>query len=265
MAALRIPGSTLHNRLNDRRRSRSNATKHAPPGTSSAGISVWSSPADGAKGGGDWCDVVEVSSTLVALTVGDVAGHGDAANEAMLAVRRSALQALESMRTPSEVLAAANTFVAGRFDESIVTAVVAFYDRVQRTLVYANAGHPPPLAVARDRASFLVPARADIPLGVYAHHDAQNHAIVLAADSMLVLYTDGVTERERDPIRGERELAHAACLAYGVSDEQHARAIAECVFRSGRGHDDAAVLVLHTALAERRSSARGDRSGFAPA
>jgi serine phosphatase RsbU (regulator of sigma subunit) len=219
-------------------------------GVSSTGVSIWSSSAGGASEGGDWCEAIDISSEVVALTIGDIAGHGDAVAEKMAAVRASVLHAIEYLRAPSDVLAAANAFVNALRDESIVTAIVAFYNRARRTLTYANAGHPPPLLVVRKSASFLEPARADLPLGVFANHRAQNYTIALPADSIAVFYTDGVTEHERDPIRGERELADAARLAVAAGGE-YARAIAELVFRTGRGHDDAAVLALHTALAIR--------------
>jgi serine phosphatase RsbU (regulator of sigma subunit) len=68
--------------------------------------------------------------------------------------------------------------------------------------------------------------------------------IALPRDVLMVFYTDGVTEHERDPIRGEAELVQAVQRAYGDPESDAASLIAEEVFRSGRGHDDAAVMAL---------------------
>jgi serine phosphatase RsbU (regulator of sigma subunit) len=231
----------------------------------SHGITIWTAPADGSRAGGDWCEVVEISEDVTALTIGDVAGHGDDAAEVMRAARGSVLHALRFMRDPSDVLAAANAFIANRTDEPIVTAIVAYYNRARRTLSYANAGHPPPLLIGRNSASYLRAIRADIPLGVYARHCAQVYTISVPAQTLVVLYTDGVTERERDPIRGERELADAGILAYDLSDGDYARTIAESVFASGRGHDDAGLMVLDTAgpsARRARTSAGSSRPGI---
>jgi serine phosphatase RsbU (regulator of sigma subunit) len=58
------------------------------------------------------------------------------------------------------------------------------------------------------------------------------------------LYTDGVTEHERDLLRGERELAEACRAVYDTRVPDLASAIAERVFQRSRGHDDAAVAAL---------------------
>jgi hypothetical protein len=64
---------------------------------------------------------------------------------------------------------------------------------------------------------------------------------------MLVLYADGVTEHDRDPVCGENELLEAARVAYAYPDVDVADSIAKRILRSVRGVDDAAALVLRVA------------------
>jgi serine phosphatase RsbU (regulator of sigma subunit) len=207
-------------------------------------VSAWNSPAAGARAGGDWCDVIRLSEHEVAITVGDVSGHGDAAAGMMTVIRASVLRALEHVRVPSAILAVANQMAIDTADGVIVTAIVAILNLQLHTLTFANAGHPPPLLLGGGRQAFLEHPPADVPLGVFALYAAANYVVALPSDALLVLYTDGITEHERDPIRGEIELTAAAQRAYDGPGDDLARSIAMDIFRTGRGHDDAAIMAL---------------------
>ena len=206
-------------------------------------VTVWNSPTGGAAAGGDWCDAVRISDDEILFTVGDVSGHGEAVAAAMEAMRSSILRSIQHLRVPSAVLAAANR-TAAEHDYTIVTAIVAVFNQRLHTLVFANAGHPPPLLISENRHAYVDHPPADLPLGVFRSHSAADYVIALPRDVLMVFYTDGVTEHERVPIRGESELAQAAQHAYGHPESDAAANIAGDVFRSGRGHDDAAVMAL---------------------
>jgi len=207
-------------------------------------FSVWSEPAAGAGAGGDWCEVLPLADGAIALTIGDVCGHGpDAAPDRAL-VYAAVARALDATHVPSDVLAAANAVAYGDGVPSIVTAVVAIFDRRRRTLTFANAGHPPPLVCSAGAHAFLGQLPADLPLGIFARHHAANYVIALPADALLVMYTDGVTEHARDPIAGEDELVAAARWAYARPDPDAAAAIAERMLARVRGDDDAATIAL---------------------
>lgn len=118
-----------------------------------ASVTLWSSPADGAQAGGDWCDVVTISDESVAFTVGDVLGHGEAIAGTMAAIRASVLRAIHDIHVPSDVLSVANTVAVNRGDGVIVTAVVSFLNHCLQTLTFANAGHPPPSWSSRCKLS----------------------------------------------------------------------------------------------------------------
>jgi serine phosphatase RsbU (regulator of sigma subunit) len=209
-------------------------------------VTVWRSPAGTARIGGDWCDVVPISDEAVALTVGDVSGHGEAVAGTMATIRASVLHAIRRVCIPSDVLSVANRVAAERCGGVMVTAVVAFFNHRLRTLTFSNAGHPPPLLLTRDWERFVTQPQADLPLGIFPDYVANNAVVALPNDALVVFYTDGITERERDVIRGEQELAEAARLIYGRPKSNDAQALAQHVFRTGRGLDDAAAMVLRT-------------------
>jgi sigma-B regulation protein RsbU (phosphoserine phosphatase) len=91
-----------------------------------------------------------------------------------------------------------------------VTAVYAVLDTVSGRLVYANAGHNPPLVVHREptrrkgkpkgskeqqpgpRLQRLT--RTGIALGVVEHAEITESSVDLLPGETLVLYTDGITE-----------------------------------------------------------------------
>ena len=213
-------------------------------------ITIWSLPAGDAPAGGDWCEAVEISEDLVALTVGDVSGHGKGVAPTMAAVHVRVMRAIQHMRDPVAVLSVANEFAFNYGEGVIVTAIVAFFNRRLHTLTFANAGHPSPLLLSRECHAFLEHSPADLPLGLYAQYNAANYVVALPLDALIVLYTDGITEHRRDPVRGEEELAEAARLIYDRTEGDDARGIAGEVLRTGSSHDDASVMVVRATRAE---------------
>ncbi len=207
-------------------------------------VSLLNSPAGSARYGGDWCEALAISDDVMALTIGDVSGHGEPAAETMEIMRAAVLSNILGNLDPSKVLSVANTVAYLRRSGVIVTAIVAVLNRRLRTLTFANAGHPPPLMMTSSLHGFLTKSVGDLPLGVFLTHSATNYVVALPADALIVLYTDGVTEHERDLLRGERELAEACRAVYDCRVSEIASAIAEHVFQKYRGHDDAAVAAL---------------------
>jgi serine phosphatase RsbU (regulator of sigma subunit) len=212
-----------------------------------ARVTISNTPIGDAPFGGDWCDALELSEDVMALTVGDVSGHGTPVASTMTALHAALMSALRDTCDPAAVLATANDFAGSYGHGVIATAIVAFLNRRLRTLTFANAGHPPPLLISDPGHAYLEHAPADVPLGVVRRYRAANYVVALPLDAMLVFYTDGVTEHERDPIRGEFELAAAARIVYGRPELDDAGAIVRRVFRNGKALDDVAVMAVRTA------------------
>jgi serine phosphatase RsbU (regulator of sigma subunit) len=203
-------------------------------------------PAALATRGGDWCETFAVSEDVVALSIGDVCGHGAEKFAAMTEVRQTIRDAACRGLGPQQTLAVANRFLRRYDPEENATALLAFLDVRQRSLVFANAGHPPPFVAGPFGALFLEYPEADLPLGIVAEIAPELHVVSVPAETLLVLYTDGVSEHDRKPMQGELQLREAAIFAYNAKHLASAAVIERQMFLSGSNLDDAAILTAWT-------------------
>jgi serine phosphatase RsbU (regulator of sigma subunit) len=198
-------------------------------------------PAQGGMSvGGDWYDVVDMGDGRVAVSVGDVAGHG-LQSAAIMGQLRSAVRALALARdTPAEALVQLDKFIATLTGRPLATVVYGTFDLETRELRYACAGHPPPLVVHGNRATmFLEDGRSPL-LGVDDGRERPEGVYTLAPDDTLVIYTDGLVERPEIPIdEGLAELSRR--VSSGARTAELLASVAE------PRRDDVAVLCLSPA------------------
>ena len=160
--------------------------------------------------GGDWCDVFELPGGKIGCAVGDVVGHDLAAAAAMgrlqLLLRHTAL----SGAGPVGVLDALDQACPDLTGTDLATVAYAEYDPAGPdgpTLTYACAGHPPPLLADGSTVQFLDGGRSRA-LGFRGPRTQAR--IMVPLPSRLVLYTDGLIERRRQPLdTGFEQLARA--------------------------------------------------------
>ncbi|MEU4777402.1 SpoIIE family protein phosphatase [Micromonospora sp. NPDC023633] len=163
--------------------------------------------------GGDWFDAVPLPDGRLALTVGDVVGHGATAAAAMGQLRTVARQALQSGGALPQVLAALDDFAARTPATRAATTCLAVLDPTSGALEAASHGHPAPLVIDASGDSRYLPLAPAGPLGTGAG-PVPVHACQLRADDVLLLYTDGLIERPRQSLReGARVLADTAAAA----------------------------------------------------
>jgi PAS domain S-box-containing protein len=187
--------------------------------------------------GGDWYDVFTVDEGTVAFSIGDTTGHGLEAASAMVRVRETIRAAASSLGAqPREVLAFVNRALCTANDDLLATAIFGVYEPQTRRVSYAVAGHPAPLL--REASSVVVLPGGGLTLGVDADAAYTTETFVLDDDAALALYTDGLTENERDLIAGETRLAELF-----ADRGRSARAIVDAVTAAGQ-YDDVALLVI---------------------
>jgi anti-anti-sigma factor len=111
--------------------------------------------------------------------------------------------------SPAALLQRLSRLVAEFEAAQMATLIYAVLDPDNRTLVFASAGHPPPLLIdGEGRASYLMEGRSP-PLGVT--NAAQGEATVtIGPGSTLVLYTDGLIEGRRGSIAESMEALRTA-------------------------------------------------------
>ncbi|HXN75024.1 MAG TPA: GAF domain-containing SpoIIE family protein phosphatase [Gemmatimonadaceae bacterium] len=198
--------------------------------------------------GGDAYDFIPYPEHQVGLSIADAKGKGLPA--ALLAVaHRAMLHALVSMELRlratfgrmSDMLA--RSLPAGNF----VTAFYGIVDITERRMVYANAGHLPPLVVRKNGTVELLEVTG-AALG-FPHVAPMREAYaVFGPGDGLVLFTDGVTEAGPSPeeffdVSGVEATVRtlwtgdAEAVVTGLLDE---------VVRRGGGvlSDDATVVVM---------------------
>jgi serine phosphatase RsbU (regulator of sigma subunit) len=153
-----------------------------------------------ARVGGDWYDCYPLPDGAVAVMVGDVAGHDQAAAATMGQLRNLARGVAYSadVWTPAQVLEDLDLAMTGLGMEEVATAVIGvLQDRGEQghLLHWASAGHPPPVVVGADGQVRLLDEPAELLLGVAPEIARREHEALLGRGDLLLLYTDGLVER----------------------------------------------------------------------
>jgi serine phosphatase RsbU (regulator of sigma subunit)/anti-sigma regulatory factor (Ser/Thr protein kinase) len=193
--------------------------------------------------GGDWYDAFPLPDDRIAISVGDVAGHGIDAAVIMGEVRQAIRMAAIGSESPSAVLDYVNSVIRLRESIGMVTAIFGTYDPVSSVLTYAAAGHPPPILALADSPPRRLPT-GGLPLGCAANVDAVTWQFSVPQDARVVFYTDGLIENERDLIAGEELLLAAIADITDDDRDRAAEVVQDRVFGHKSNRDDAAVLVL---------------------
>jgi len=201
--------------------------------------------------GGDFYDCFLLADGRYGVLVADVSGKGVGAAFFMAVSRTVLLDLAMTGCSPSEIFAKANNLLCERNPmELFVTACYAIYDPRDGCIVYACAGHHPPLLRRAAGSVESLPCPMDIALGVMPDMGYSNHTATLEPGDTLLLYTDGVTEAFS--VNGEAygDARLHAWLATAMPEENAANRVAELVrsvadFVDGaEASDDLTCLVL---------------------
>ncbi|WP_046386591.1 ATP-binding SpoIIE family protein phosphatase, partial [Kitasatospora aureofaciens] len=144
--------------------------------------------------GGDWFDVVPLSSGRVALIVGDVMGHGIRAAATMGQLRTVARTLITLELNPTRVLHRLDEATVALGEGQFATCVCVVYDPADRSCTAACAGHLPPVVADTEGNARLVDLPPGAPLGV-GGVPFESVEFTLPEQAILTLYTDGLVER----------------------------------------------------------------------
>jgi len=160
----------------------------AVPGFDIAGASH---PAEYA--GGDYFDYLWISSTELALVIGDVSGHGLGPALLMSQTRAYLRTLLLQTHDVSDLLTRLNAFLALDWGEAhFVTLFLARLVPQERKMIYASGGHQSYLLRADGRVEIL--AATGIPLGIMPGPIRGAPELWLQPGDMLLMVTDGIEE-----------------------------------------------------------------------
>ncbi len=145
--------------------------------------------------GGDFYDAFPISSDQLCVAIGDVSGKGVPA--ALFMVRTMSLLRTELLKAQS--LDRALRHLNGMLCEEnptcmFATLICGILDLRTGVFRYANAGHDPILFGEHGAGFRQLPAPQGILLGINPSATYEVRTFNLAADDVLLLYTDGVTE-----------------------------------------------------------------------
>ncbi|GIG23949.1 SpoIIE family protein phosphatase [Cellulomonas denverensis] len=165
-------------------------------------------PADGARVGGDWFDVLRLQDGRMAVAVGDVTGHGLAAVGAMGQFRNAMRAYMLDSASPSRVLHRLAGLARWTLPGQMATLVLVVIDPATGRYDYASAGHLPPLLIDSGGAHWLRVLGSPL-IGLLDGAPAQESG-VLAPGERMVLLSDGVIERRGESLRIAMDRAAAA-------------------------------------------------------
>lgn len=162
--------------------------------------------------GGDWYDAFALPGAGPVVVIGDVVGHDVEATAAMGQLR-SALRALawSNGGRPARVLEELDTLNEGLRITDFATIVVASLHLTARgaDIRWSSAGHLPPLVLTAGTAHYL-DQKTDPVLGVTAPQTRREHVAHLEPGATVLLYTDGLVERRRQPVAEGMALLRTA-------------------------------------------------------
>ena len=158
--------------------------------------------------GGDFYDVIELPDHRFGLFIADVADKGMPAALFMALTRTLIHAAVLETTSPAEALRRVNNLLLPDTHQGMfVTAVYAVLNPESGEMVYANAGHNPPLWVRKDSLERLT--RTGVALGASDESHFEERAIHIQPGESVLFYTDGLTEAfnlEGDMFTEERLL-----------------------------------------------------------
>jgi serine phosphatase RsbU (regulator of sigma subunit) len=200
---------------------------------------------------GDFYDVLRLEPDLVAVVVGDVAGHGVSAVARMQQLRAATRAYALQESGPASVIRRLDSFCARLDPEAIATLWYGEYRPSDGSLTYASAGHPPPVLTCHGDPTELLAQATSPPLGVGVAGDlATEHTVVVPVGAVLVAYSDGLVERHDRALDRQLQILAATVTAAcdpargGTAEDIAHEILAALLPDPGSAQDDVCLLVV---------------------
>lgn len=147
---------------------------------------------------GDFYDCFTLPDGRIVLVIADVAGKGLGA-ALYMATGRALIRTLSATDRvePAAIMAGVNAhLLEDTRADLFITAFYGVLDPHDGTLIYANAGHPPPFLIDSTAAQPQALMPTGLVLGVEPGVTWHQQTIRFEPGATLLLYTDGVTEAQ---------------------------------------------------------------------
>jgi len=158
--------------------------------------------------GGDYYDFISIDPSRLAVIIADVSGKGMSAALLMASLRAALIAEVGPQLRLERMAAKLNDFVhSSSASNRFITFFFCELDMGTGMLRYINAGHNPPILIAKDgTVNRLEPT--GFCLGMFPSVPYEVSQVTLDKGDMAVLYTDGITDaRNKDNCEfGEENL-----------------------------------------------------------
>ncbi len=192
--------------------------------------------------GGDWYDAFILGDRIV-MTIGDVTGKGVDAARLMVQLRQWVRMTAVVSPEPAQMMTLLNRALVLEGRDELATAFIGVIDRAGLSMTYCSAGHPPPFLKPVVGAPSPVPGAPCMPLGIAPDTQYVQYTAPLENAALLMLYTDGLTEVDRDPVLGEAAIENLLSgeeLLYAANPARFASRLVS----GKRASDDMAILTV---------------------
>jgi phosphoserine phosphatase RsbU/P len=146
--------------------------------------------------GGDFYDILPLDDGRLVITLGDVAGKGSPAALLMALLLAMLRTLVDEKLEPADLITRLNLQVCRHAPGSrFITLFYAVFDPRTGSLTYVSAGHMPPLLLRGDGGCERL-SDGGISLGMFEQSTYTTGHVVIQAEDLFAVYSDGITEAE---------------------------------------------------------------------
>jgi phosphoserine phosphatase RsbU/P len=145
--------------------------------------------------GGAFYDFLLLDENQIGFVIADVADKGMPAALFMTLIRTLIRAAAKEKPSPAAVLKQVNELLIPDARHGMfVTVFYGVFSLKSGMVVYANAGHNPPVVKQLNQDSLIQLTRTGMALGIFNDIEIKEREISLNLGDWMLLYTDGITE-----------------------------------------------------------------------
>ena len=199
--------------------------------------------------GGDFYDIITLSTDKVGIIIGDVADKG-VPSAIFMSQTHALLYAMATRDAPpDQVLQRVNQLLLKIGESSLfVTVLYGVLDKRTNQFTYARAGHELPIIVTSDGKAEITPYDQGQLMGVLEEPVLDEQTITIPPGGMMFLYTDGVTDarhKDGDSFGMQRLINEVGNFQDGTAQDQCDRLWQSLsAFQSNNAQEDDVTLVV---------------------
>jgi serine phosphatase RsbU (regulator of sigma subunit) len=199
--------------------------------------------------GGDFYDIITLSTDKVGIIIGDVADKG-VPSAIFMSQTHALLYAMATRDAPpDQVLQRVNQLLLKIGESSLfVTVLYGVLDKRTNQFTYARAGHELPITVTADGKAETTPYDQGQLMGVLEDPILDEQTITIPPGGMMFLYTDGVTDARHsngDSFGMQRLINEVGISHDGTAQDQCDRLWQRLsAFQSKNAQEDDVTLVV---------------------